>query len=405
MSHTAQATVAERSSPATVHADPGRFQAGRVFTISFGHALHDTYTAFLSPLLPTFIANLALSKTEAGLLSLFMQAPSLLQPFIGHLGDRVNLRYLVFAAPALTAVMMSLLGVAPNYATLVLLLVVTGFSSAGLHAVGPVIAGRLSGRRLGQGMSFWMVGGELGRTVGPMVIVAAVRLLTLQGTPWLMLGGLLGSAILYIRLRDVPGRPSTVDAQPAWGQALRSMGPLLLPLTGIIIVRAFMVMALTTYLPVFLSEEGANLWFVGASLTVLQSAGVAGAMLAGPLSDRISRRTLLAVSLLVAPLLMLAFLQARGWVQIPLLLLLGFAAISVNPVFMALVQESFPQNRALANGIYMALNFVLSSAVVVILGTLGDRFGLRPAFTASAFISLLGLPLIFLLPVRRTHPA
>jgi FSR family fosmidomycin resistance protein-like MFS transporter len=102
---------------------------------------------------------------------------------------------------------------------------------------------------------------------------------------------------------------------------------------------------------------------------------------------------------------MLAFLQARGWVQIPLLLLLGFAAISVNPVFMALVQESFPQNRALANGIYMALNFVLSSAVVVILGTLGDRFGLRPAFTASAFISLLGLPLIFLLPVRRTHPA
>jgi FSR family fosmidomycin resistance protein-like MFS transporter len=216
-----------------------------------------------------------------------------------------------------------------------------------------------------------------------------------------MLGGLLGSIILYIRLTDVPRSPAVAGVQPAWGQALRTMGPLLLPLAGITVVRAFMVMALSTYLPVFLSEEGASLWFVGASLTVLQSAGVVGAMLAGPLSDRISRRTLLAASLLAAPLLMLAFLQARGWVQIPLLLVLGFAAISVNPVFMALVQESFPQNRALANGIYMALNFVLSSTVVVILGTLGDRFGLRPTFTVSAFISLIGLPLVFLLPVRR----
>ena len=90
MSRTAQATVADRSPSVAMPADSGRFQAGRVFTISFGHAIHDTYTAFLSPLLPIFIANLALSKTEAGLLSLFMQAPSLLQPFNGHLGDRVN---------------------------------------------------------------------------------------------------------------------------------------------------------------------------------------------------------------------------------------------------------------------------------------------------------------------------
>jgi FSR family fosmidomycin resistance protein-like MFS transporter len=70
---------------------------------------------------------------------------------------------------------------------------------------------------------------------------------------------------------------------------------------------------------------------------------------------------------------------------------------------MALVQESFPENRALANGVYMSLSFVLGSVVVVVLGAMGDRFGLRLAFTASAVIPLLGLPLILLLP-RPTGP-
>ena len=97
---------------------------------------------------------------------------------------------------------------------------------------------------------------------------------------------------------------------------------------------------------------------------------------------------------------MFVFLAVSGWAQFPLLLVLGFTALSVTPVIMALVQESFPENRALANGVYMALSFVLRSVVVVVLGALGDLFGLRVAFSASAIIALLGLPLIFVLPGR-----
>jgi FSR family fosmidomycin resistance protein-like MFS transporter len=384
-------------------AEAERFQTDGVLTISAGHAVHDTYTAFLAPLLPAFIANLSISKTEAGLLTVFMQGPSLLQPFIGHLADRVSLRYFVVLAPAVTAAMMSLLGVAPGYGVLALLLIVTGLSSASLHAVGPVMAGSLSGRSLGRGMGFWMVGGELGRTLGPIVIVSAVRLLTLEGTPWLMIGGLLASVLLYVRLKDVPTRPTNAGQGLPWRQALRSMGPLLVPLTGIIVARSFMVRSLTTYLPTFLSEEGADLWFAGASLSLLEAGGVVGALLGGSMSDRLGRRLVLFISMLTTPLLIFAFLTIDGWLQFPLLLMMGFTALSVTPVVMALVQESFPENRALANGVYMSLSFVLGSVVVVVLGAMGDRFGLRLAFTASAVIPLLGLPLILLLP-RPTGP-
>jgi FSR family fosmidomycin resistance protein-like MFS transporter len=383
---TAQATEAEG------------FQTSRVLTISAGHAVHDTYTAFLPPLLPAFIAHLALSKTEAGLLTVFMQGPSLLQPFIGHLADRVSLCAIVILAPSVTAAMMSLLGVAPSYLVLALFLMVVGLSSAGFHAVGPVIAGHLSGRSLGRGMGLWMVGGELGRTLGPIVVVSAVQFLTLRGTPWLMIGGLVASALLYVWLRDVPGRPPNAGQGLPWRQALRIMGPVMVPLVGIIVARSFMVSALTTYLPTFLSEEGADLWFAGASLSAVEAAGVVGALLGGSMSDRLGRRSILLISLLATSLLMFAFLTAKGWWQFPLLLAMGFTALSITPVFMALVQESFPENRALANGVYMAFSFVLRSGVIVVLGALGDLFGLRLAFTASAIIPLLGLPLVLLLP-------
>jgi FSR family fosmidomycin resistance protein-like MFS transporter len=372
-----------------------------VLTISAGHAVHDTYTAFLPSLLPVFIANLSLSVTEAGLLTVFLQVPSLLQPFIGHLADRVNLRTFFILAPTVTAVMMSLLGVAPGYAVLALFLLAVGFSSASLHTVGPVIAGNLSGRSLGRGMGLWMVGGELGRTLGPIVIVTAVHLLTLEGTPWLMIGGFLTSVILYFRLRNVSGRPPSASRVLPWRRVLRGMRPLLIPVAGILVARSFMVSVLTTYLPTFLIEEGADLWLAGASLSVLEAGGVVGALMGGSISDRVGRRLVLFASMLATPFLMFVFLTVNGWLQFPLLLTMGFTALSVTPVLMALMQESFPKNRALANGLYMSLSFGLRSGVVVVLGALGDLLGLRLAFTASAVIPLLGLPLILLLPKKR----
>jgi len=380
-----------------------QFQTDRVLTISAGHAVHDTYTGFLPPLLPALIETLSLTNTEAGLLTVFNQAPSLVQPLIGHLADRVSLRYLVVLTPAVTATAMSLLGVAPRYAMLALLLMVTGLSSAVLHAVAPVIAGRLSGKSLGRGMGIWMVGGELGRTLGPLVIAAYFKLRpdTLADTPWLMIGGWLTSLVLFLRLRDVEGRPPNAGQGLPWRQALRVMGPLLVPLSGIIVVRGFMSSALTTYLPTFLVEEGSELWLAGISLSVLEAAGVVGALLGGSLSDRLGRRVILLISLLVTPMVMLVFLVTEGWLRFPLLLIMGLTALSVTPVIMALVQESFPENRALANGVYMALSFLIRSGVVVIVGTMGDLWGMRTSFMVCALTILLGLPFLLFLPARR----
>jgi FSR family fosmidomycin resistance protein-like MFS transporter len=378
---------------------PG-FQTSSILTIIAGHAVHDMYTAFLPPLLPLFIAGFSLTVTQAGALSLFLLIPAMIQPIIGRVADRRNLRPLVIVAPLVAAVSMSLLGAAPSYAALALLLALAGLNTAGLHAVAPAMTGRMSGDNLGRGMGLWMMGGELGRTIGPLVIVGAVTLFTLRGTYWLIPIGIASSFFLFLRLRSVEDGPPPVREEIAWGPAIRRMAPVMIPLTGIMLVRAMVQAAVTSYLPTFLTLEGANLWFAGASLSLLEAAGVVGAMVGGVLSDSLGRRRVLAASALTAPAFLFAFMRTEGWLRFPLLVLLGLSLLSISPVIMAVVQESFPEYRAMANGFYMALSFSTASAGVVIVGMLSDSLGMRPAFVTSAWVMLLALPIIARLPAR-----
>jgi MFS transporter, FSR family, fosmidomycin resistance protein len=374
------------------------FNTPKVTVIAAGHAVHDTYSAFLPALLPVLIQKFSLIKTEAGLLTVFATAPSLLQPVIGYLADRASLRRFVIVAPAVTAITMSFLGVAPFYAVAAMLLIIAGISSASLHATGPVMAGRLSANRLGLGMSFWMVGGELGRVFGPIIIATALTTMGPQRTPWISLVGILASVVLYIQLRKVKGNKHVGKPALEWGKALKAMRPILLPVTAIVVFRAFAFVSATTFLPTFLTEEGADLVFAGASLSVMEVGGVAGALLGGAFSDKIGRRPVVWLSLIMTSLFLFLLMATREWMQFPVLIGLGFCMLSLTPVVMAIVQESFPENRALANGIYMAVTFVSSSVAAVVVGAFGDLFDLRTAFSISAGLILIGLPFVFKIP-------
>jgi FSR family fosmidomycin resistance protein-like MFS transporter len=396
---TAASAHSGESTPAS-RMDSSGFQTGYVATFTFAHAIHDTYSAFMAPLLPALIANFSLSMTQAGVLDFARTIPAIIQPLIGHLGDRVNLRYLIILAPAITATMMSLLGVAPSYATLILLALAAGLGSAFLHALAPAVSGRFSGAKLGWGMGVWMAGGSIGFAIGPVIIVAVLDRLTLGATPWLMIGGWIASAILFVRLRDVSTLSPAAHRRGSLREGFGAMKPLMLPLVAIIGVSALQISARMTFLPTFLTQQGESLWFAGIALTVQTGVGWVGAMMGGAISDRWGRRLVVFVSMSSAAILMLLFLFVGGWARLPLLALMGITVPATRTVLMALVQENCPDNRAMANGMFLAISFILESGAAVVMGALGDAFGLKRAFFLSALILLLGSPVVRLLPGR-----
>lgn len=157
------------------------FQTGQAVTIAGAHFAHDTFGAFLAPLLPLLQQRLSTTYAVTGSLAIYAQLPSLLNPFIGYLADKVSLRYFIIFAPAVSTTLMSAMGFTSTYLSLALLLLAAGLSSAAFYAPAPAMVGRLSGRQVGKGMSIFMASGELGRTLGPIIAVGAVSQWGLEG--------------------------------------------------------------------------------------------------------------------------------------------------------------------------------------------------------------------------------
>ncbi len=369
-----------------------------VFAVALGHFTHDVYSGFLAPLLPLLQDRLGVGYALTGNLVVFTQIPSLLNPFIGYLADKVSLRYFVIFAPAVTATLMTALGLPSSYLALALLLLAAGVSVAAFHAPAGAMIGELAGNRVGTGMSVFMAAGELARTIAPIIAVAAVGWLGLEGLWRLAFVGWAVSGILFWRLHNIQAKPRPPDADN-WSRLWPRLLRVFPYLAWLVLGRVAMQAALTTYLPIYMRDvRGLSLALAAGSLTILEGAGFVGALLSGSLSDRVGRHRMLYSLLFVSPLLLLALLFVPAWLIIPLLIALGLTAISMQPVILALVQDLFPDNRALANGSYMAMSFALRAVGIWAIGLTADAWGLTAAFVLSAGVGLLALPAIHFIP-------
>jgi FSR family fosmidomycin resistance protein-like MFS transporter len=387
--------MATETLPLVEPSESTEFQTGQVIPVITAHLTHDIYAASVPSLLPVLIEKLSLSLTQAGLLTSFLQIPGILNPYLGYLADKARFRYFVILAPAVTGTLISLIGFAPNYFALAILLFCAGVSTAAFHAPAPAMVGRVSGRRLGLGLSLFMAAGELAYAVGPLIAVWAVTTWTLEGFWRLMVLGWAASLMLYLRLRGVSAR---VEKPGSLRAILPAIPAMFLPIAAFNLLRYPLMESLTTYLPTFMSLRGASLWVAGASLSILMASAVVGVLLVGPLSDRVGRKPVLIGVTIVSAGLTLVFLNMNGWMALVTLVALGFVSQCTNPVMMAMVQERFPNNRAMANGLYMGLSFVMRPIGTIAVGLVGDAFGLEKAMLWGAIFSLLGIFAVLRLP-------
>lgn len=377
-----------------------QFDAPRVSLVSFAHFIHDLYTSFLSPLLPLLIEKLSMTLSQAGLLSTVMQIPALANPFIGLFADNRGLaRWLVILAPTLTALPMSLMGLASSYGMLLVLVFAAGISVALFHVPAPVLVARYSGNFKGRGMSFFMTGGELARALGPMAAVAAVAILGLDRFHYVLALALTTSAVLFLTL-ERPEEKARVRKTGSLGEAYAEIRHVLNPLIGILSARAFMHGSMGMFLTVYVEHRTGSLWYGGAALALYEALGVAGVLSAGTLSDRMGRQRVMFWALLAAPVAILLFVFTSGIFQIAMLLVTGFSVLSTTPVMLALIQETAKDNPSAANGLFMMVSFAVRSLAVVVVGAIGDVLGLDNMFIISAVCGFAAIP--FLLQLKST---
>ena len=377
-----------------------KFQFKNVFTISFAHFAHDVYTAFLAPVLPLIIEKLSISYSMVGLLKVIGSIPSLLNPFIGLLADRIKLRYLVIITPAVTTIVMSLIGLAPVYSLLAILIFFSGLSSTFFHVPAPVLIRKVSGNKIGKGMSFFMVGGEIARTLGPIIILAAVSYWGLEGTYRLIPFGLITTLILFFKFRKI-NISDDIKKESKAVQTFKKYIPFFIVISGIMFFRASMKTAVTFYLPTYMNESGSSLWLAAIALSVIQLAGTVGTLFAGTISDKIGRKTSLIIITAVTPFLMWLFIFSGPQYTYIILIVLGFFLFASSPVILAMVNEIESDRPAFINGIFMTLNFAISSICVMIVGFLTDKYGFEISYKITAYLAFGSLPFALMLKSTR----
>lgn len=251
-----------------------QFSWPRVIDISGAHLLHDIYGAFLAPLFPLLIEKMGLNYFMVGALSVVQRIPSVFNPLIGLFVERKDLRVFVILMPAITVITMSLIGVVENFWQLVILLFIMGWSSAFFHVPGPVLIKRVSGEKTGLGMSVYMLSAELGRSLGPIIIVAAVSWWGLAGTVWLIPVGLMASLLLFFRLRKIAPvhHEGVVNLISSW-QLLKDLKAYYFVIAGYSFSQGLLKALLVTFLPTYYTNSGESLWFAAYTLSFFELAG------------------------------------------------------------------------------------------------------------------------------------
>ena len=258
------------------------FQTGNVILISITHFVHDVYSSFLAPILPLLIEKLSLNYTQAGFLTVIQRLPSLMNPIIGILADKISVKLFVIISPSITVIVMSLLGMASTYTLLGVLLLIMGISASMFHVPAPVMIKQIAGERVGKGMSFFMLGGELARSIGPLFILGGISYWGLEGTYKLIPFGLTASVFLFFRFKDVhpPHKQKERSSNKLW-QAFNEYRNLFLIILGILFFTSIIKGTITTFLTVYLTNQGDSLWYAGTSLSIFQLAGAGGTFLSG----------------------------------------------------------------------------------------------------------------------------
>ncbi|WP_462281347.1 MFS transporter [Salinivirga cyanobacteriivorans] len=376
----------------------------RIFTIAFSHYIHDVYSAFFAPTLPLLIEKLGLSYTSIGILQVLQRSPSFLMPFIGILAERVALRYFVIWSPAITAITMSLLGIAPNIWILALLLVIMGAGSALYHVPAPVMLKQITTHRIGFATSMYMVAGELARTTGPLIILGAIALFTFEGTWLLMFIGIGASIFLHYQLKSIMVSDKIKKAPTLNNlkNTFKTYSGLFTVLFFIIMFRAMIKTSLTTFLTVYLTENGRTLLLAGIGLTILQAAGAIGTLFSGTLSDFIGRKKIIIITTILAPIFMFGFISTAGWIQTLFLVLTGFVVFASGPVFMALVLNVSKTNHAFLNSLNMTINFAGGSVAALFIGTLSDFTGINNTYLYATILATIAIPFTFYLPNEKS---
>jgi FSR family fosmidomycin resistance protein-like MFS transporter len=371
-----------------------------------GHVWIDASQAILPVALVKLKELFSLNYFQVGLVMAVLNlTSSVIQPVFGYISDRFPTGWFVPAGILWTALAMGLLGWSINYPVAVFLVGLAGLGTAAFHPRAMMAVYLLSGTRLGFGAAVFSTGGNIGFALGPVVGSFLILGFGLRGTLGLVAPAVLLCLIIFFYRGDYLRREPAVHEK----SSQEITAPLenfpwvsLIAVCLIVTLRSWVYISFMTYLPMFFQTKGIELKTASLMLTVFLAGGAAAGLYGGHLSDRVGRRRVIAVSMLIYPVLASLMILSEGWWIWLLAVTSGAALLASFAVTIVQAQELMPRYVGLASGLILGLGFGSGGLGSAFSGFLADRLGLNPVIWILALAPVLGAVLAaFIRPGNR----
>jgi len=370
--------------------------------LASGHALSDFYATVFCPLVETFRALFDLSLTGISAIGTVIGVfGSMMQPAFGILGDRADRGMLAAAGLLVSAIFISLIGLAPNVYMLTALLTVGALGVAAFHPSGATLAAR-TGRTRHVAIAFFTSGGGVGLVLAPLAVAAIVR--GADDLPWLWLIALPGvglSVWLFVATRGQPRAPAEGRVLDLRALFARGSGPLW-ALFGMATMRSVVFVSFTFFITVLGKTRGWGLADSSGVLSLFLACSVIGSLVGGIRAQRGSPRALLATSCIVAAPFFYGFAWMSGWVSIAAFAGAGLFAGMGTPVNISFAQELRPQSASMVSGLMMGMAWGIATVIRLAVGYLAEpeRLGIEATLQLVAWLSALAGAFAVFLPSR-----
>jgi MFS transporter, FSR family, fosmidomycin resistance protein len=368
-----------------------------------GHFVNDSYSSIIYPLLPLIQIKLGLSAAQVFWLApLYAISSSLMQPVYGFISDRYARRFFAVFGPTITGIFVSMIGLAPSYGILIVLLVAGGIGIGSFHPQAAAMAASASSGRRRIGMALFSALGTLGFAVGPLVITRVVAAYGLDHSYYIIATGLIMTAVLY---RFCPPLPAPVKPAPGvekikW-QLLLALKPAwkpLLLLYLITVVRSGLQMTTNNFLPFLLHDRGYTLTETGNVLTVFLLLGGLGGLAGGFAAERFSGRAVSLYSGLLAGPLMIGAFATSGVTSVICLGLGGFMLLATIPVIVAMAQELVPGQTSTVSALMMGAAWGVGALAPQALSNFVPAFGFTKVLMFASAVTVVTAGLAYFLP-------
>jgi len=377
-----------------------------ILILSFSHLFIDLTGSALPAMMPFLKNTLQLSYTAVGaVIMVSNMTSSVIQPFFGHLSDKMEMKWLLSVSVILTYIGFSFLGLSSSFLVLLILVIINGLGIAVYHPEGTKIMHFFTGSRMATGMSFFQVGGNLGMALGPLFITYAIALADLSGTLFYFF---LGIPVLTILLlfskelnlavkggkkdsREERGGSPPVGENRGWG----SMSLLVFAVS----MRSWAHMGLITFVPFYYIHvlEGDPIT-AGRLVFVFLMGGVAGTLIGAAIADKVGHKRYFCLSMILSVPLLFLFSQVDGiWVFI-ILFLVGLLLISSFSVTIVMGQMILRNRLGMASGLTMGFVIGMGGVGAGLLGIVADSWGVMTVLKLIAYMPAIGFIPALMIP-------